>query len=151
MLYHGAFADRPITDAQTGTLGVNLVRNDNGVVFRWIPNTQLQGQVSARSIIANEINGVFAHYGFNGTPDVLCTTSANNSFEGIPSQFEARLLRFNGITAQVWVRSTYLAGGTFSAISVTSAPSRISTPAALTAASRTRWRSARWITRYGVP
>ncbi|WP_418499234.1 hypothetical protein [Flagellimonas sp.] len=100
-----------------------LVRNDDAVVFRWIPNTQLNGQVSATAIIANEINGVFAHYGFNGSPDVLCRTSANNSFEGIPSQFEARLLRFNGITAQVWVRSTYLAGGTFSAISVTSAPS----------------------------
>ncbi|SFB74583.1 hypothetical protein SAMN04487891_10210 [Flagellimonas taeanensis] len=122
-VYPQGFSAFEITDAQTGTLGVNLVRNDDAVVFRWIPNTQLNGQVSATTIIANEINGIFAHYGFNGTPDVLCRTSANNSFEGIPSQFEARLLRFNGITAQVWVRSTYLAGGTFSAISVTSAPS----------------------------
>ena len=83
----------------------------------------MNGQVSAIAIIANEINAVFAHYGYNGSPDVLCRISANNSFEGIPSQFEAHLLRSNGITAQVWVRSTYLAGGTFSAISVTSAPS----------------------------
>ncbi|WP_127137069.1 hypothetical protein [Flagellimonas oceanensis] len=122
-IYPQGFSAIEITDAQTATLGVNLVRNDDAVVFRWIPNTQLPGQVTARAIIANEINGVFAHYGFSGTPDVACQTSVNNSFEGIPSQFEARLLRFNGITAQVWVRSTYLAGGTFSAISVTSAPS----------------------------
>lgn len=120
--YPQGFSAFEVTNAQTGTLGVNLVRNDNNVVFRWIPNTQANGQVSATAIIANEINGIFSHYGFNGTPEVLCTTSGNSSFEGIPSQFTARLLRFNGITAQVWVRSTFLAGGTFSAISVTSAP-----------------------------
>lgn len=112
-----------ITEPQTATLGVNVIRNDNAVVFRYIPNTQAPGQVSATAIIANEINALFNFYGFNGTPEVVCATSASNVFEGIPSQFTARLLRFNGITAQVWVRSTFLAGGTFSAISVTSAPS----------------------------
>ena len=118
------FSAFEITDAQTGTLGVNVLRNDNNVVFRYIPNTQVAGQVSSTAIIANEINAMFAHYGFNGTPDVVCTTTANTSFEGIPSQFSARLLRFGGITAQVWVRSTFIAGGTFSAISVTSAPTQ---------------------------
>ncbi|RIV73127.1 hypothetical protein [Flagellimonas aequoris] len=120
--YPKGFTAFEVTDAQTATLGVNLVRDDNMVVFRWIPNTQAAGQVSATSIIANEINGIFAHYGFSGTPEVLCTTTANNTFEGISSQFTARLLRFDGITAQIWVRSTYAAGGTFSAISVTTAP-----------------------------
>lgn len=117
------FRAEEVTDPLTGTIGVNVLRNDNNVVFRWVPNTQAAGQVSATTIIANEINAMFAHYGFNGTPDVVCTTMANTSFEGIPSQFTARLLRFGGITGQVWVRSTFIAGSTFSAISVTSAPS----------------------------
>ena len=117
------FSANEVTDPLTGTIGVNVVRNDNNVVFRWVPNTQVAGQVSATNIIANEINAMFAHYGFNGSPDVVCTTTSNSSFEGIPSQFTARLLRFGGITGQVWVRSTFIAGGTFSAISVTSAPS----------------------------
>lgn len=111
-----------ITDAQTATIGVDVIRNDDAVVFRYIPNTQTVGQVSSTSIIANQINNLFAFYAFNGTPDVACTTTASNVFEGIPSQFSARLLRFNGITAQVWVRSTFIAGATFSAISITSAP-----------------------------
>lgn len=117
------FSATAITDAATGTYGVNVVRNDNAVVFRWIPNTQTFGQVSATAIIAGEINSMFAHYGFSGTPDVLCTTTASSSFEGMPTQFTARLLRFNGITAQVWVRTMDIAGISFSAISITAAPS----------------------------
>lgn len=66
---------------------------------------------------------MFAFYGFNGTPDVVCTTNSNNSIGGLPGQFAARLLRFNGITAQVWVSSKFIVGATFSAISVTAAPS----------------------------
>lgn len=121
--YPQGFTAFEVTDAQTATIGVNLVRNDQQVVYRWIPNTQVSGEVPARTIIANEINGVFAHFGFSGNPDVLCSTSDSSSFAGIPSQFEARLLRLDDITAQVWVHSTYAAGGTFSVISVTAAPS----------------------------
>ncbi len=116
------FSGFEITEPQTATLGVNVIRNDNAVVFRWIPNTQVAGQISATNLIADEINGMFDFYGFNGTPDVVCTTTANSTFEGIPSQFTARLLRFGGITAQIWVRSTFIAGGTFSAVSITAAP-----------------------------
>ena len=91
-----------VTEAETQTLGVNVIRNDNAVVFRYIPNTQARGQVSATTIIANEINTLFAFYEFNGSADVVCTTpTINSSFGGIPSQFTARLLQFNGITAQV--------------------------------------------------
>lgn len=116
------FTPFEITDPQTGTIGVDVVRNDNNVVFRWIPNTQAPGQISSRSIIANEINALLAFFEFNGTPDVICTTSANTVFETIPSEFNARLLQFGGMTAQVWVRSSFIAGGTFSAISITAAP-----------------------------
>lgn len=117
------FTAYEVTDYQTATIGVNVVRDDNAVVFRWIPNTQTVGQISSTDIIASEINNMFSIFGFNGTPDVLCSTTDNSIFEGIPSQFSARLLQFNGITAQVWVRSTYVAGETFSAISLTVAPS----------------------------
>ncbi|MGB5555526.1 MAG: hypothetical protein WBM83_12760 [Flavobacteriaceae bacterium] len=116
------FSAFEVTDPLTATLGVNVVRNDNSVVYRWVPNTRIFGTVSTTSIIANEINMMFAHYGFNGTPEVLCTTTSNTTFEGIPMAFTARLLRFGNITGQVWVRSTYIAESTFSTISVTAAP-----------------------------
>jgi hypothetical protein len=111
-----------VSNPLTATLGVNVVRNDNNVVYRWVPNTRVFGTVSTTAIIANEINNMFAHYGFNGTPEVLCTTTSNTTFEGIPMTFTARLLRFGNITGQVWVRSTFIAESTFSTISVTAAP-----------------------------
>lgn len=116
------FSAFEITEPQTATLGVNVVRNDQNVVFRYIPNTQHIGQIAATSLIANEINGMFAYYNFDGAPEVVCTTTSNSNFGGSPTQFTARLLRFGGITAQVWVRSTFISGATFSAVSITSAP-----------------------------
>lgn len=116
------FTAYEVTDYQTATIGVNVVRNDNLVVFRWVPNTQVPGQVSSTTILANEINNMFAIFGFNGTPDVLCSTNDSSVFEGIPSQFSARLLQFSNMTAQVWVHSTYAAGVTFSTLSLTVAP-----------------------------
>ena len=122
-IYPQGFTAFELTEPATGTLGVNLLRNDNQVVFRYIPSTQASGQIPATAILANEINGMFAHYGFTGTPEVLCATTAESSAGGIPAQFTARLLRFGNITAQIWVRSMYTAGGTFTSISITSAPS----------------------------
>lgn len=111
-----------ITEPQTRTLGVNVLRNDNAVVFRWIPNSFVTGQISSQAIIANEINTMLNFYGFNGTPEVLCSQMRSGGFEGIPIEFNGRLLRFGNIIGQVWVNTTFVAGGTAMAISVTAAP-----------------------------
>ena len=111
-----------INNPQTAALGVDVVRNDNQVLFRWIPSSSVFQQVPSQSVIANEINNLFAFYGFNGTPEVLCTEFKQQVFETIPMEFNARLLRFNGRIAQVWVITTYVAGSTFMTISVTTAP-----------------------------
>lgn len=116
------FSAFEVTDAQTGTIGVNVFRNDNNVFYRWIPNSQISGQVDVNAIIATEINSMFSFYGFNGTPEVVCTTTSNTSFEGLPMSFGARLLRFGNMTGQIWVRSTFAAGGTFFSVSVSVAP-----------------------------
>lgn len=116
------FSAFELADPISATFGVNVVRNDNNVVYRWIPNTRNFGTVSTTTIIANEINNMFTHYGFNGTPNVICTTTSSTSFEGIPMGFSARLLKFGNITGQVWVRTTYIAESTYATISVTAAP-----------------------------
>lgn len=89
-IYPQGFTAFELTDPATGTLGVNLLRNDNQVVFRYIPNTQASGQIPATAILAGEINGMFAHYGFTGTPEVLCSTTSDSSAGGIPAQLTAR-------------------------------------------------------------
>lgn len=112
-----------VTEPQTGTIGVNVIKNDNSVVYRWVPNSQLSGQVDINAIIGSEINAMFNHYDFSGTPEVVCTTTSNTNFEGLPITFGARLLRFGTMTGQVWARSTFAAGGTFYSVSVSVAPS----------------------------
>ena len=112
-----------VTDPQTQTLGVNVFRDDNQVLFRWVPtSTIFNQQIPSQNVIANEINTMFNFYGFNGTPDVLCTAFREQIISTIPMQFNARLLRFNGRIAQVWVITTYVAGNTYVTISVTTAP-----------------------------
>jgi len=111
-----------ITNPQTAALGVDVIRNDNNAIFRWIPNSFILQPIPSQSVIANEINGLFNFYGFNGTPEVICSEFKQEVFAGIPREFNARLLRFNGRIAQVWVITTYVAGGTAMAISVITAP-----------------------------
>lgn len=118
------FSAFEVTDPQTAAIGVNVLRNDNAVVFRWIPNSFVLNQIPSQTIIANEINNLFTHFQFNGTPEVLCSQFKQQVFEGIPMEFNARLLRFGNVTGQVWVITTYVAGGTATTISVTAAPTQ---------------------------
>lgn len=106
------------------SVGVNVLRNDNQVLYRWVPLiTAFEPFVPTQTVIAQEINQMLSFYGFEGQPEVLCsrTIQQNNI---LPQEFNGRLLRFNGMIAQVWVLGTYIEGsGTSSfAISVSVAP-----------------------------
>ena len=117
------FTGFEVTDPQTQTLGVNVFRDDNAVLFRWVPtSTIFQQAIASQSVIANEINTLLNFYNFNGTPEVLCSEFSQEIFGTIPREFNARLLRFNGRIAQVWVITTYAAGNTYATISITTAP-----------------------------
>lgn len=112
-----------VTEPQTQTIGVNVFRNDNEVLYRWIPSSTVIGQqIPSQNFIANEINTLFNFYGFNGTPEVLCSEFKQQVFATIPMEFNARLLRFNGRIAQVWVITTYAASSTYITVSVVTAP-----------------------------
>lgn len=107
-----------------GVIGADVIRNDNQVVYRWVPlATVFQPGVPVQGIIDNEINNLLSFYGFQGQPEVLCTREAQQVMV-FPQQFSARLLRFNGIIAQVWVIGTFFeaTGTTSFAISVSAAP-----------------------------
>lgn len=117
------FTGFEITDPATATLGVNVFRNDNNVLWRYVPTSQTFGFVDVTNLIAGEINALFNFYGFNGTPTVVCSTPpTDSSFGGIQRVFTARLLQFGNMTAQIYVIATYTAGLTFASISVSAAP-----------------------------
>ncbi len=112
-----------VTDPQTQTLGVNVFRDDNQVLFRWVPSSTIFNQaIPSQSVIANEINTMLNFYGFDGTPEILCTEFKQEVFGSIPREFNARLLRFDGRIAQVWVITTYVANNTYATVSITTAP-----------------------------
>lgn len=115
------FSAFEINDPQTTAIGVDVIKNDNSVIYRWLPNAFILQNISSQDIIASQINALFSFYGFNGTPEVLCTSFQEQIFEGIPRQFNARLLRFNGRIAQVYVTTTYVASGTAFSISISTA------------------------------
>ena len=110
--------------AGQNVVGADVIRNDNQVVYRWVPlATVFQPLVPTQTIIEQEINNVLSFYGFEGQPEVLCsrTVQQNNI---LPQEFNGRLIRFNGIIVQVWVIGTYVdgLGSTSFAISVSVAP-----------------------------
>src|SRR5690606_25054586 len=79
-----------VTNFQTGTMGVNVQRNDNAVVWRYVPISRQAGQVPINDIMAFEINQMFSFYGFNGAPEVLCTTTGTDNSGAFITQFGAR-------------------------------------------------------------
>lgn len=114
-----------ITIPQVQALGVNVLRNDTNVLWRYIPSMSLQGNVGVNDIIALEINTMFQTLGFNGTPTVLCTTTQSGSIGGgFQNTFGARLIRFGNFTALVWANTLFdpSLGFTFASLSVSFAP-----------------------------
>ncbi len=110
---------------ETATLGVNLVRNDNQVVWRYVPTSTFQGNVGINDILGFEINTMFANLGFNGTPQVLCTTTQQGTVGGtFQSTFGARLIDFGNFRALVWANTLFepSLNVTFTSLSVSVAP-----------------------------
>lgn len=125
--YNGFDAlDQEIPGAQ-GTIGVNVVRNDNAVVWRYAPTYSFFGNFSVTNAVANEVNLMFNFYGFNGSNfEVICSeTFPENLGGGITRVYSARLIRFGNFTGQVYIIATLvdgLPGSTFVSSSVTAGP-----------------------------
>lgn len=118
------FAGQEVYIPQTQSIGVNVIRNDNSVIWRYVPSTTFQGPVGINDVLAFEINSMFAFHGFNGTPEVICTTTSQENQSVFTIFFGARLLRFGNMTASVWARNMYdsTLNMTFTSVSVSTAP-----------------------------
>jgi len=107
----------------SGVIGVDIIRNDNAVLYRYLPNALIPGAIPSSNIILDQVNSVLLpFYGFNGAPELLCETNQSTVFEGLPIEFRARMFRFNGVIGVVWVRTIFVAGSTGISISIASAP-----------------------------
>ncbi len=105
-------------------LGVNVLRNDNQVLWRYIPLLSLSGQVGINDVVAFEVNSMFDFYNFNGNFNVLCTETKTSTTSGFQLTFSARLIQFGNFTGLVWVNTVYApsTNTTSVAASVSAAP-----------------------------
>tara|TARA_R110002049_G_scaffold993_3_gene7135 strand:- start:13663 stop:14442 length:780 start_codon:yes stop_codon:yes gene_type:complete len=99
-------------DQQTSPLGVNVIRNDNAAIWRYVPLATYPLNFSVDNIIGREINQMFGFYGFSGNNfEVLCENKPAPVIEGgIARIFSSRLIRFGDFTGLVWVNVVAVQG-----------------------------------------
>lgn len=111
------------SETQIG-LGVDVVRNDGQVVWRYVPGLSSLSQVNILDIVAAEVNQIFAHYNHNGNFTVDCEQNFGQQQGSFIINTSSRLIRFGNITAQVIINSYFETslGSTFASVSVASGP-----------------------------
>ena len=95
----------------TNPFGVNIIRNDGAVVWRYVPISTYPANFSDSNILDTEVNNVTNAFGFSGNYNILCeaTPIVFNEF-GIARVFRARTIEFNNTTALIWIAATYVEG-----------------------------------------
>lgn len=105
-------------------IGVNMVRTDNQVVWRYVPGLTALSQVPVANILATEINQMFAFYDFNGDFEVVCAENVSAPQGDFIINSSSRLLRFGNITAVVAVNAYFSQslGTTYGTVMLASGP-----------------------------
>lgn len=105
----------PQTDFTQNAIGVNVIRNDNGSIWRQTQIASLN-QVRARNVLAAEINSVIAFFGGNANNiQVVCSVEGASPSDqlapGFVVEFANRFIRFNGVSAVITVSVTFTPSG----------------------------------------
>jgi hypothetical protein len=105
----------PQTDNTPNAIGVNVIRNDGGSLWRQTQIASLN-PVRARDILTAEINSLLNFFGGNGNQiQRVCanegTRPSDQLAPGFVVDFSNRLIRFNGVTAVVTVSVTFTPSG----------------------------------------
>lgn len=110
----------PRTDLTPNAIGVNVIRNDNGSIWR---QTQIASfnPVRARDVLAAEINSLLNFFGGNANNiQLVCSNEGVSPSDqlapGFVVEFANRLIRFNGITALITASVTFTPSGLVSIV-----------------------------------
>jgi hypothetical protein len=113
-----------ISSANPPAVGVNVIRDDNQVLWQYAPLISLQGQIPINDIVGSQVNAMFSFHNFNGNFDVICTATRTMEQSGLQFTFGARLIEFGNFTGLVWVNTVYVASinSMQVSVSISSAP-----------------------------
>lgn len=122
--YPPGWVPETLSDPSGTTVGVNLLRQDNQAIYRWV-SYQAQGFVSVEDVLTVEINNMLSFFGNQGTLTVECRNEAtDNSLGNIIRSAASRFIRFETRSAMVNVNLTYVDGlpTTFISVQITAGP-----------------------------
>lgn len=122
--YPTGWAPETLTDPSGTTVGVNLLRQDNQAIYRWV-SYQAANFVSVEDVLTFEINGMLDFFGNPGTIQRVCINQAtDNSLGNIVRSAASRLIRAGNLSAIVNVNLTYVDGlpTTFINVQITAGP-----------------------------
>lgn len=105
----------PQTDTTPNAIGVNVIRDDGGSLWRQTQIASLN-QVRAVDVMAAEINSLLNFFGGNGNQiQRVCafdgTQPSDQLAPGFVVDFSRRFIRFNGVTALIIVSVTFTQSG----------------------------------------
>lgn len=112
-----------LSDAATNTIGVNVLRDDGNVLWRYVTAT-FTGQTNAESVVKAEVNRMLANLG-NPQFEILCSANKNPQLaSGIITTVATRLIQAGNFTAQFAVNVNAFPdlGTSFVGIEMTMAP-----------------------------
>lgn len=122
--YPEGWSPELLTDPSGTTIGVNLYRQDNQAVYRWV-SSQAQGFIPVDDVVAFEINSMLGFFNNNAAIEVICRNAAtDNSLGNIVRSTSSRLIRVGDLSALVNVQVTYVDGlpSTFISAQMTAGP-----------------------------
>lgn len=105
----------PQTDTTPNAIGVNVIRNDGGSLWRQTQIASLN-PVRATDVMATEINSLLSFFNGNGNQiQRICafdgTRPSDQLAPGFVVDFSRRFIRFNGVTALIMVSVTFTQSG----------------------------------------
>ncbi len=112
-----------LSDGRTNTIGVNVLRNDDNVLWRYV-TTNFFGFINAQQVVQSEVNQMLANLG-NPELEILCSNNSNPQMApNIQTSVATRLVRAGNFTAQFAVNVNTFPdlGSSFIGIEMTMAP-----------------------------
>ncbi|WP_411893641.1 hypothetical protein [Winogradskyella sp. A2] len=102
----------PIFNQNSGTIGVDVKRNDNGAIWTYIPTTSFTGNFTITDAVTIAVNKMFADMGYNGNDfEVECSATIPVNLGGNVSRiYSARLINFGNFTGQTYAILTTVQG-----------------------------------------
>lgn len=98
----------PVTIQDQQSFGVNLIRDDQQAIWRWI-SAQVTAGTSARALRDIEINSLLQFFGVVGPVETICFNEGGSTpAQGINLTFSSTIIQWDSFTAVIVVSTSFV-------------------------------------------